>query len=167
MVASLSGKPMYLWRAVDGEGEVLEIPVQPKRDKAAAMKSVVEKRQLRNKKRRKQEIVLDDYVLTQPPVYGGPARSKALSCDQDPKKTCNQERPNATTFRASSRICKTCRSPSGGHYADSCVSLHLRMSARCGHGVAMRSACGRAEPRRQKRAGDRRAEPRCGVGRVP
>jgi transposase-like protein len=37
-VVSLSGKQMYLWRAVDGEGEVLEILVQPRRDKAAAMR---------------------------------------------------------------------------------------------------------------------------------
>jgi putative transposase len=29
---------MYMWRAVDGEGEVLEILVQPRRDKAAAMR---------------------------------------------------------------------------------------------------------------------------------
>jgi transposase-like protein len=35
MVVSLSGKQMYLWRAVDGEGEVLEILVQPQRDMAA------------------------------------------------------------------------------------------------------------------------------------
>jgi DDE superfamily endonuclease len=37
MVVSLSGKQMYMWRAVDGEGEVLDILVQPKRDKAAAL----------------------------------------------------------------------------------------------------------------------------------
>jgi transposase-like protein len=37
MVVLLSGKQMYMWRAVDGEGEVLEILVQPRRDKAAAM----------------------------------------------------------------------------------------------------------------------------------
>ena len=29
MVVSLSGKQMYMWRAVDGEGEVLEILVRP------------------------------------------------------------------------------------------------------------------------------------------
>jgi putative transposase len=29
---------MYMWRAVDGEGEVLEILVQPRRDKAAAIR---------------------------------------------------------------------------------------------------------------------------------
>src|SRR5215831_18151415 len=38
MVVSLSGEQMYLWRAVDGEGEVLEILVQPQRDKAAAVR---------------------------------------------------------------------------------------------------------------------------------
>src|ERR1700747_3566601 len=38
MVVSLSGKQMYMWRAVDGEGEVLEILVQPQRDKAAALR---------------------------------------------------------------------------------------------------------------------------------
>jgi putative transposase len=38
MVVSLSGRQMYMWRAVDGEGEVLEILVQRQRDKAAAMR---------------------------------------------------------------------------------------------------------------------------------
>ena len=38
IVVSLSGKKMYLWRAVDAEGEVLEILVQPQRDKAAALR---------------------------------------------------------------------------------------------------------------------------------
>jgi putative transposase len=40
MVVSLSGKQMYMWRAVDGEGEVLEILVQPQRDKAAALRLI-------------------------------------------------------------------------------------------------------------------------------
>jgi transposase-like protein len=38
MVVSLSGKQMFMWRAVDGEGEVLEILVQPRRDKVAALR---------------------------------------------------------------------------------------------------------------------------------
>src|SRR5262249_36036531 len=36
MVVSLSGKQMYMWRAVDGK--VLDILVQPRRDKAAALR---------------------------------------------------------------------------------------------------------------------------------
>jgi transposase-like protein len=31
-------RTIYLWRAVDSEGEVLEILVQPRRDKAAAVR---------------------------------------------------------------------------------------------------------------------------------
>lgn len=38
MVISIQGRHCYLWRAVDDEGEVLDMLVQPKRDKAAALK---------------------------------------------------------------------------------------------------------------------------------
>jgi len=36
LVVSIAGRQMYMWRAVDSEGEVLEILVPPQRDKAAA-----------------------------------------------------------------------------------------------------------------------------------
>jgi transposase-like protein len=38
MVVSIGGQRMYMWRAVDGEGEVLEVLIQRSRDKAAALK---------------------------------------------------------------------------------------------------------------------------------
>ncbi len=38
MVVLIGGKRMYLWRAVDDEGEVLDVLVRRKRDKAAARK---------------------------------------------------------------------------------------------------------------------------------
>src|SRR6266404_8141366 len=38
MVARIAGETVYLWRAVDHEGEVLDIVVQSGRDKAAALK---------------------------------------------------------------------------------------------------------------------------------
>jgi putative transposase len=38
MVARIAGKRLYLWPAVDHEGEVLDVLVQPRRDKAAAAK---------------------------------------------------------------------------------------------------------------------------------
>jgi putative transposase len=38
MVVSIRGRRMYLWRAVDNEGEILDLLVQPKRDKAAALR---------------------------------------------------------------------------------------------------------------------------------
>jgi putative transposase len=38
MVVRIGGKRMYLWRAVDDEGEVLDVLVQKRRNKAAALK---------------------------------------------------------------------------------------------------------------------------------
>lgn len=35
MVVKIGGRRMYMWRAVDAEGEVLGMPVQKRRDKAA------------------------------------------------------------------------------------------------------------------------------------
>src|SRR5665213_1986251 len=46
MFCSIGGKQMYLWRAVDDEGEVLDLVVQPRRNKPAATKLL--KRLLRN-----------------------------------------------------------------------------------------------------------------------
>src|SRR5712675_2387060 len=38
MVVRIAGKRMYLWRAVDHEGEALEILVQRRRDRSAALR---------------------------------------------------------------------------------------------------------------------------------
>ena len=38
MVISIQGRQMYLWRAGNIDGEILDILVQPRRDKAAALK---------------------------------------------------------------------------------------------------------------------------------
>ena len=38
MVVRINGKRMYMWRAVDCEGEVLDVLVQKRRNKAAALK---------------------------------------------------------------------------------------------------------------------------------
>ena len=38
MAVRIAGKQMYLWRAVDDEGEVLDVLVQRRRDKHAARK---------------------------------------------------------------------------------------------------------------------------------
>ena len=38
----IDGRLVYLWRAVDAEGEVLDILVQSKRDKRAALKLMQE-----------------------------------------------------------------------------------------------------------------------------
>ena len=38
MVVRIAGERMYLWRAVDHEGEVLDMLVQPRRDSRAALR---------------------------------------------------------------------------------------------------------------------------------
>jgi len=38
MVVRIAGRRMYLWRAVDQEGEILDLLVQPRRDKRAAVR---------------------------------------------------------------------------------------------------------------------------------
>lgn len=46
MVSSIGGERMYIWRAVDDEGEVLDLVVQKRRDTAAALRLL--RRLLRN-----------------------------------------------------------------------------------------------------------------------
>ena len=38
MVVAIGGRRLWLWRAVGSEGEILDLLVQPKRDKAAAVR---------------------------------------------------------------------------------------------------------------------------------
>jgi hypothetical protein len=38
MAVTIAGRPFWLWRAVDDEGEVLDLLVQRRRDRAAAVK---------------------------------------------------------------------------------------------------------------------------------
>ncbi len=57
MVCSIGGKRMYLWRAVDDEGEVLDLVVQRRRDTEAALKLL--KLLLRNQPVEPERIVTD------------------------------------------------------------------------------------------------------------
>ena len=57
MVCTIGGERMYLWRAVDDEGEVLDLVVQKERDTVAALKLL--KRLLRNQPVAPQSITTD------------------------------------------------------------------------------------------------------------
>ncbi len=73
---TINGKRMYLWRAVDGEGEVLDILVQSKRNKKAALK-------LMRKLLKKQGIVADSIVTDKLPSYGAALKDLGLSNRHD------------------------------------------------------------------------------------
>lgn len=57
VVCSIGGKRMFLWRAVDDEGEVLDLVVQRRRDAEAALKLL--ERLLRNQPVEPEKIVTD------------------------------------------------------------------------------------------------------------
>jgi putative transposase len=64
----VGGRRMYLWRAVDDEGEVLEVLVQAKRDKRAALK-------LMRKLLKKHGFAPEGWVADKLPSYGAALRS--------------------------------------------------------------------------------------------
>ena len=68
----IGGRQMYLWRAVDAEGEVLDVLVQPKRDKRAAQK-------LMRKLLKKQGMAPDAWVTDKCPSYGAALRELKLN----------------------------------------------------------------------------------------
>ena len=75
----ISGKPFWLWRAVDSEGEVLDLIVQRRRDKAAALKLM---RKLLKKQGFTPEMLLTDKLRS----YG--AAKSELRLSPDTSKVC-------------------------------------------------------------------------------
>lgn len=73
---SINGKRMYLWRAVDSEGEVLDILVQSRRNKKAALK-------LMRKLLKKQGYVPVAFVTDKLGSYGAALKKLGLSKRHD------------------------------------------------------------------------------------
>jgi putative transposase len=69
---SINGRRLYLWRAIDSEGEVLDILVQRRRDKRAALK-------LMRKLLKNQGFVPDAFVTDKLPSYGAALSDLGLS----------------------------------------------------------------------------------------
>jgi transposase-like protein len=72
MVVRIGGKQMRLWRAVDAEGEVLDVLLQAKRDTKAA-------RKLMRKLLKKQGMAPDEWVTDKNPAYGAALRTLKLT----------------------------------------------------------------------------------------
>jgi transposase-like protein len=72
MVVRIGGKQMYLWRAVDAEGEVLEVLLQAKRDTKAA-------RKLMRKLLKRQGMAPDEWVTDKNPAYSAALRDLKLT----------------------------------------------------------------------------------------
>src|SRR5438045_1813330 len=76
MVVRIAGRHMYLWRAVDHEGEVLEILVQRRRDKRTAVR-------LMRKLLRKQGFAPKQVTTDKLRSYGAALRHLRLSCHHE------------------------------------------------------------------------------------
>jgi putative transposase len=76
MFVFINGRKMYLWRAVDSEGEVLDILVQSRRNKKAALK-------LMRKLLKKQVVLPDAFVTEKLPSYGTALGDLGLSRRHD------------------------------------------------------------------------------------
>src|SRR6201984_3299625 len=76
MVVRIAGKRMYLWRAVDHEGEVLDMLVQSRRDSRAALR-------LMRKLLRKQGFAPKLLVTDKLRSYGSAFRQLQLTCPHE------------------------------------------------------------------------------------
>ena len=72
MVVTIQCRRMYLWRAVDSEGEILDLLVQPRRDKAAALRLM---RKLVRKQGYAPRVLVTDKLQS----YGAARRDLGLS----------------------------------------------------------------------------------------
>src|SRR5215208_4208643 len=88
MVISIQGRRMYLWRAVDSEGEILDLLVQPKRDTKAALR-------LMRKLLKKQGFAPDELVTDKLGSYGAARRELGLSARHDQGLRKNKRAENS------------------------------------------------------------------------
>src|SRR5215470_7576556 len=88
MVVRIGGERMYLWRAVDHEGEVLDMLVQSRRDSRAALR-------LMRKLLRKQGFVPKLLVTDKLRSYGSAFRQLRLNCPHQQELRENNQAENS------------------------------------------------------------------------
>ena len=115
MVIRVSGKLMYLWRAVDDEGEVLEVLVQRPRDKAAALK-------LMRKLLKKHGFAPTQVTTDKLRSYGAAVRELGLTAHHEQgRRTNNRAEVSHQPVRRRERKMQRFKSPAS---AQRFVSLH-------------------------------------------
>ena len=105
MFVSIGGRKMYLWRAVDAEGEVLDILVQSKRDKRAA-------KRLMRKLLRKNGMIPSSLVTDRLSPYGAALAELGLSKKHvRGRRTNNRVESSHVPIRRRERKAQRFRSP--------------------------------------------------------
>jgi transposase-like protein len=88
MFVSIQGKKLYMWRAVDSEGEVLDILVQARRDKKAA-------RKLMRKLLKKQGFAPSSVVTDKLRSYAAAFRDLGLTAHHETRQYENNRAENS------------------------------------------------------------------------
>src|SRR3954470_859864 len=88
MVVRIAGKQMYLWRAVDHEGEILDVLVQRRRDKQAAVRLM---RKLLRKLGFAPKLVVTDRLQS----YAAAFRDLRLTCRHEQGLRMNNRAENS------------------------------------------------------------------------
>ena len=102
---SINGRQLYVWRAVDSEGEVLDILVQPRRDRKAALK-------LMRKLLKKQGVTPAVIVTDKLGSYRSALRELGLARRHDTGRWMNNRAENShQTLRQRERRMKRFKSP--------------------------------------------------------
>ena len=112
---SINGRQLYVWRAVDSEGEILDILVQPRRDRAAAFK-------LMRKLLKKQGIAPVAIVTDKLRSYRSALRELGIARRQDTGRWKNKRAENShQPLRQRERRMKRFKSPGS---AQRFLSIH-------------------------------------------
>ena len=88
MVVRIAGRPMYLWRAVDHEGEVLDMLVQRRRDSLTALRLM---RKLLKKQGFAPKLLVTDKLRS----YGSAFRRLGLTCPHEQGLRMNNRAENS------------------------------------------------------------------------
>src|SRR5467141_1022890 len=96
MVVRIARKRMYLWRAVDHAGEILDILVQRRRDKRAALRLM---RKLLRKQGFAPKLIVTDKLRS----YGAAFHDLHLTCRHEQGLRMNNRAENSHQIRATTR----------------------------------------------------------------
>ena len=88
MVARIAGRRIYLWRAVDQEGQILDLLIQPRRDKRAAAK-------LMRKPLKKQGFAPKLAVTDKLRSYAAAFQALGLTCRHEQGQRMNNRAENS------------------------------------------------------------------------
>jgi putative transposase len=140
MAMMIAGRQFWLWRAVDDEGEVLDLLVQRRRDKAAAVK-------LMRKLLKKQGFAPDVVVTDKLRSYGAAKAEIGLSArhEQGLRKNNRAENSHQPTRRRASARCSVSNRPDQPNDSSPFMppSKTLSMSSAISHPAARSASCER------------------------